>query len=227
VTLILGARARDHVVLMADGLSLLTNDSGVTVNSKTLQKLFRSEKHPFAIAHHGENRLGSLPVSKVIGDDDFQRELSKVWSDGLNQTTARVIRELDDSVAQRLKGSKNREKFGLWLAGLWPCTDIPEIVEIFWHQHTPNRVRVEIKTLGDLSIGGSGIKFIREYLQKPFDEKFSVKKIFSSPAEYNMAFLKTLYSEALKRQKAADENIFGGKAWMALITKDGVDLGAV
>jgi hypothetical protein len=212
---------------MADGLSLLTTDKGVKVNSTTLQKLFQSKSHPIAFAHHGENQLGSLPVAKVISDESFQRDLSAVWNDGLNQTCAKVISELDDPVSQRLKSSKHRELFGIWLAGLWPCTDIPEIVEVLWKQHAINRVRVEIRTLGDLSIGGSGIKFIREYLQKPLDEKFSVKKVFNSPPEYNMTFLKTLFNEALQRQKAAGENLFGGKAWMALITKDGVDLGPV
>ena len=225
MTLILGARGKQHVVLMADGFSIEVSDEKSRVAATNLVKLFRIQDVPVVIGHFGVNRLGALPVAEVLQQDSFQDVVQQSWRRGLNFTAAKLIAQLDAVVSPTLKSSPLRSNFGLWLAGLWPCTDIPEIIEIYWDNLPYNRVRVQIKTLGDLSIGGSGLKYLREFVTKPLDDQYAMKKIFESPPEYAMEYLKRLYERAEQRQAKANEELFGGSRKMALITSDGVDLG--
>ncbi|NNE90857.1 MAG: hypothetical protein HKN23_04355 [Verrucomicrobiales bacterium] len=227
MSLLLGARAKNHVVLLTDGISITQNPGKKPQVAETgLVKIFPSKTRPFALAHHGENRLGTLPVEKVL-ENLIPQHLDPAWRTGLNRTIARTIDGLDSSVSQRLKAGDQRKVSGFWVAGLFPCTEIAEIAEVIWIKSSAARVRVTAKPLGDLSAGGSGAKYVTEFFGKPFDEKFSYKKIMNEPAEYSIDFLKKLYAHALKAQKDAGETLFGGTARMALITEDGIDLDAV
>jgi len=226
MTLILGARGRQHVVLMADGFSIEISEDKTRVAKRDLTKLFGVEGVPVVIGHFGVNRLGALPVADVIEQEAVQDAVQQSWRRGLNVTAAKVIAQLDAMVAPTLKSHPLRSNFGLWLAGLWPCTDIPEVIEIYWNNLPFNRVRVQMKSLGDLSVGGSGLKYLRDLVSKPLDGEYEMKKIFESPPEYSMEYLKRLYDRAQKGQAKAKEELFGGTRKMALITADGVDLGA-
>ena len=226
MTLILGARGKKHVVLMADGYSIeITDDGKSRVADTGLTKLFHVQGLPVVVAHFGVNQIGALPFAEVIQQEDLQDVLQNSWRRGLNVSAAKMISLLDPIVSPTLKSSPLRTNFGLWLAGLWPCTDIPEIIEIYWSNLPYNRVRVNVKTLGDLSIAGSGLKYLREFTSKPLDDDYSMNKLFDSPADYSMEYLKRLYAAAQKQQAKAKEELFGGKTKMALITADGVDLG--
>ncbi|MEE2707823.1 MAG: hypothetical protein VX988_12285 [Planctomycetota bacterium] len=225
MTLIIGARGKHHVALIADGLSVETNDAGSKVKATNLQKLFPIQGQSCVVTHFGQNELGPVPVSEIINGDRFQRTMTGSWKRGLNYCAAKLIDHLDDSVSQTLKGSSHRKDFGIWLTGLWPCTDIPEIVEVYWKRMSAKRVRANIHTLGDLSIAGDGVRYVKQFLTKPLDKNFSVRKIFDESPAYSMEFVKRLYAEAEKRQAEKAATIFGGDAWMALITADGVDLG--
>ena len=227
MTLLLGARGRNHVVLIADGLSLRGEKEKLEVNDTMLTKLFAVADLPVAFAQYGENRFGVLPVETLLSQKSFERTIVRSWKRGLNHAIAKTITELDESISQTLKSHPQRTLSGLWLAGLWPCTDLPEIVEVYWKKLPPNRVRVAVKPLGDLVMGGSGAQFLSEYLKKPIDKKFSFEKIMKEPPEYSMELLKKLYAIAKEHQQQKKQQVFGGTAMMALITKDGVDLGEV
>jgi hypothetical protein len=225
MTLIIGARGKRHVALIADGLSVEIDASGSKVKATNLKKIFPVQGQPCVVAHFGQNELGSLPIAKIIGGERFQQVMARSWKRGLNHCAAKLIAHLDESVCQSLKSSRHRRDFGIWLTGLWPCTDIPEIVEVYWKRLSADRVRVTINTLGDLSMAGSGMVYLKAFLKKPFDEKFSARKVFDESPEYAMEFVKRLYAKAKKSQEAKDEKLFGGDAWMALITSDGADVG--
>ena len=225
MSLLIGARGRGFVVLLADGYSLRTTDQGTAVEREDLSKIFKIGERPCVVAHHGQNELGRLPVSKVLTSPDFQRLQSRAWTQGLNVATARAVTRLDSVVSQTLKSSSQRNLFGLWFAGFWPCTSNPEIAEIVWQHSGNNRVRTALMPHKELVIGGGGLKYLREFLRQPISDKFDAGKIASSPVEYAMGLVKELYRIAASRQRDAGKEIFGGVRRMAVITPDGVDLG--
>jgi hypothetical protein len=223
MSLLLGARGKAHVVVLTDGLSFLQTEEGNKVQQADLQKVFASQTKPYVLAHHGQNKIGAFGCETLL-PDLIEDELDKVWSRGLNVAVAKAIESLDHAVSQHLKTVRVPTVFGLWLAGLWPCTEMPEIVELVWHRPGPRRVRVDTKTHGDMVWGGWGAKHVNELMKQPLDDRFNLEKVFDAPAEYAMEFLKRLYAAADKRQQAEGERQFGGQARMALITEHGVDL---
>lgn len=233
MSLLLGARGKDFIVLLADGYSLHVTEekSGeekkvkTTVTRRDLPKLFSLGKLPCVVAHHGQNKLGGLRVERVLTGATFQRMQTQAWSQGLNVAMAKTVEQLDSVVSQTLKSSRQRNMFGLWFAGFWPCTDIPEITELAWVQRSANGVRVAMQPFANLVLGGSGARHLREYLKGPVDDEFDAAKLAKSPPEYAMEMLKRMYGIGLERQKKAGRNEFGGQRQMALITRDGVDLG--
>lgn len=225
MSLLLGARGKDFVVLMTDGFSLRTSDKGTTVENGDLKKLFQIGDRPCVIAHHGQNELGAVKVGSVLTNPVFQKVQASAWAQGLNVAMARAVTRLDSSVSQTLKSSPAGNLFGLWFAGFWPCTANPEITELVWQHSGNNRVRTSMMPHKELVIGGGGLKHLREFLGRPIDDEFSAGKIMASPVEYSMALVKRLYEIAAERQASAGEKIFGGTRQMAVITRDGVDLG--
>lgn len=227
MTLLLGARGRRHVVLIGDGLSLKLGDDVDSVERDDLVKLFPIEGIPVVIGHHGVNRLGPLGVEDVVNDGEFQRKLRRNWDNGLNVSIAKLIEQFDPAVSATLKSLSPAKMFGIWMAGLWPCTSVPEIAEVGWRDLGTNRVRLAVQPLGDFVIGGSGASFVKEYLSEAIDEQLDARKVFERPPEYSMDVLRRLYAIAMKRQSDSGKTVFGGQAQMALITTDGVDLGPV
>ena len=225
MSLLIGARGRDFVVVLTDGISLRKKDGNTKVESRDLQKMFQIGDRPCVLAHHGQNELGQLKVNSVLTGENFQKVQSRAWALGLNVAMARTVNRLDSTVSQTLKSSKERGLFGLWFAGFWPCTGNPEITELVWQQSSPNRVRVSMLPHRELVIGGSGLKFLREFLSKPINKELNPANILREPVEYSMALVKKLYSIAEERQKRAGEEGFGGQRRMAVITRYGVDLG--
>jgi hypothetical protein len=226
MSLLLASRGKSHIVVMTDGFSLVSEEKGTRVEREDLQKMFASKAHPYVVAHHGLNRIGAFGcetlLPKLIKDD-----LDALWSRGLNTSVAKVIESLDGTVSQQLKAAKSPWVFGLWLAGLWPCTEIPELVELVWFSPGPGRVRVDVKAHGDVVWGGSGAKFVADTATRQLKDEKEAARLFLGPAEHSMAFLKQLYAAGLKNQQQAGENQFGGVARMALITEHGVDLDKV
>lgn len=225
MTLLLAARAKDHVAVLADGLSFTANGDQISVQREDLPKLFTVEGLPVVIAHHGQNKLGSIDVHQFMTSHQLQRTIQREWQRGLNHVLGRVILELDTTVTQTLESSEWRRDFGLWFVGMWPCTDMPEIVELIWQNNSPGRTRVRTHPLGDLSFGGAGSKYLREELSD--FGKDALDQLVDGKPETTMKSLKELYRESLQRQDAASETLFGGQALMAFITQDGVDLGPV
>lgn len=225
MSLLLGARGKDFVVLLADGISLRKTDEKTVVEHLDLKKLFQLGDRPCVIAHHGQNELGGLQVESVLTNPSFQKLQAQAWSQGLNVAMARTVERLDSVVSQTLKSSQHRNLFGLWFTGFWPCTSNPEISELVWQHSGRNRVRTAMMPHKNLVMGGGGFKYLRDYLSKPVSKEFNINKIATSPAEYSMELVRKLYAIAEQRQKEAGEKIFGGKRMMALITRDGVDLG--
>jgi hypothetical protein len=225
MSLLLGARGKDFVVLLADGISLRKTDEKTLVEHLDLKKLFQVGERPCVIAHHGQNELGGLPVESVLTNPSFLKLQGRAWNQGLNVTMARSVERLDSVVCQTLKSSPHRNLFGLWFAGFWPCTTNPEISELIWQHSGHNRVRTTMMPHKHLVMGGGGIKYLRDFLSKPINKEFDASKIATSPAEYAMELVKKLYTIAEKRQQEAGEKTFGGERTMALITRDGVDLG--
>jgi hypothetical protein len=225
MSLLIGARGKNFVVLIADGFSLRIQDKKSKVERRDLKKIFPIGDHPCVMAHHGQNEIGGLTVESVLTGNEFQRVQSRVWNQGLNAAMAKTVSRLDSSVSQTLKSSPQRGLFGLWFAGFWPCTPNPEITELAWQHSAHNRVRIAMIPHKHLVIGGSGMKHLRDYLGKPLDQEFSADKIASAPVEYSMEFVKKLYDVAIERQKQSGEKHFGGVRRMAVITPDGVDIG--
>ncbi len=225
MSLLLGARGKDFVVLLADGISLRKTDEKTVVEHLDLVKLFQIGDLPCVIAHHGQNELGKLQVGSVLTGPSFQKQQVRSWNQGLNVAMARCVERLDSVVSQTLKSSRHRNLFGLWFTGFWPCTSNPEISELVWQYSGHNRVRTAMMPHKQLVMGGGGFKYLREFINKPIGKDFDIDKIVDSPAEYSMELVKHLYSIAEKRQEEAGERLFGGKKTMALITREGVDLG--
>lgn len=225
MSLLIGARGKGFVVVLSDGISLRKKDGKTSVERRDLTKVFKIADRPCVVAQHGQNEVGGLAVESVLTNENFQRVQSQSWAKGLNVAMARTVSRLDSSVCQTLKSSKERGLFGLWFAGYWPCTSNPEIAELVWQQTGHNRVRTTMIPHRELVIGGGGMKFLREFLSKPINKDFDARKILQEPVEYTMELVKKLYSIAEQRQKKAGENIFGGRRHMAVITRDGVDLG--
>lgn len=226
MSLLLGARGKSHLVVMTDGLSITKDDKGSHVDREDVQKLVASSAHPFVIANHGVNRFGRVGAESLLLEV-IRHEVDRVWVQGLNVTTGKIIVALDSIVSQQLKTMTEQPVFGVWLAGFWPCTDLPEIVELLWFRMGERRVRVEVKVHGNLVLGGSGAKHLAEFLRKPLDDQFASEKIFDQPAAYSVEFLKRLYRTAIERQTAAGERTFGGQARIAVVTPNGVDLSKV
>ncbi len=225
MSLLLGVRGKDFVVVLADGISLRTTDDKTVVERLDLKKVFAVKGRPCVLAHHGQNEVGGLRIDSLLTNENFQRVQTDAWVKGLNVAMATTINRLDSVVSQTLKSSPRGNLFGLWFAGFWPCTTNPEIAELVWQHSGTNRVRTAMMPHNELVIGGGGLKHLREYLGKPIDKEFSAKKIASSPVEYSMELVKKLYAIAEERQKQAGEEVFGGQRQMAVITRDGVDLG--
>jgi hypothetical protein len=224
MTLILGARAEKHAVVLADGVSTIrTADGSTKVLREDLRKIFPSDAHPYVLVHHGLNVLGALPVGPAL-EGVIKTELDPAWVRGLNIATARAIEALDSPVAQNLKAGREKAVFGLWLAGRWPCTPCSEIVEVLWDYDGAARARVGAVAHGDLVIGGTGAAHIKEYLKKPLDERFDGARIWRESPDYAVDFLTALYRRALERQGTAGTKQFGGQARIAVITESGVKL---
>lgn len=228
MSLLLSARGKAHIVVMTDGFSLHQDeeDGPARVEKKDLQKVFASKERPFVIAHHGVNHLGAMGCDTIL-PKLIETDLNALWPRGLNPTMAKVIDALDSTVSHQLKAANTPWVFGIWLAGMWPCSDIPELVEIVWFKPSRSRVRVDVKTHGDVVWGGGGAKFVADTATKLLKDDKDGAQIFNSPPEFSMQFLKKLYAVGLDNQKKAGEEIFGGVARMALITEHGVDLDKV
>lgn len=228
MTLLLAARGREHIVVLSDGVSLVEQGGEpMRVEQSALVKQFELEGLPAVIAHHGQNRLGSVSVGRFVDSEPFQNAISNAWPAGLNRVLAAAITQFDTPVVQTLEAVENRKTFGLWFAGFWTCTDIPEVAEIIWQKSAPGRTRIRCHPLGDLSVGGSGFQYLKDVMKKPIDGKYEYDKIMQNPPEYSMEFMKAMYREALKRQGDRDPPVFGGTATMTLITPDGVDTGPI
>jgi hypothetical protein len=226
MSLLIGIRGAGFVVVLTDGMSVRMKDGQPVPVKLDQRKIFPIHDLPCALVHHGLNEVGGVGIEQLMTNQTFIKMQARSWSKGLNVALARTITHLDAPVSQTMKSLAKPFTFGLWFAGLWPCTRLPELTELVWHEPTPKRVRTIIKPHESLVIGGSGMRFIRDYLSAPADKDIDVSKIGSSPAEYSMELIKRLYEVAIRRQRAEGKPpIFGGQRQMAVITRDGVDYG--
>lgn len=227
MTLLLALRTPDHIVMISDGLSFRLDKKELAVTRSDLPKQFAIEGLPVVIAHHGQNVLGTVPVEQIIASDRFQDLVRDAWTAGLNRVLGESILELDGPVTQSLEAAKLRENFGLWFAGLWTCTDKPDIAELMWVKKSYSQTRINCHPLNDISYGGSGVKFLSKRLKAGFDNDDRYPSLRDGRPESAMEFLKALYREALQEQKQAGETLFGGQAMISLTSRDGVDIGPV
>ena len=225
MSFLIGARGKDFVVVIADGYSLRVTAEDTSVERTDAPKIFKLGELPCVVAHHGQNELGQVRVESVFKSDGFQRMHTRSWNRGLNVAMGRTIERLDSVVSQTLKSSKHRGIFGMWFAGFWPCSGMPEITELVWSQRSANAVRIAVQPFGNLVVGGSGLEYLREFFKKPVDEEYDARELWNKPVEYSMELVKRLYAVAIKKQKAEGKMNFGGTRTMAVITRDGVDLG--
>lgn len=227
MTLLLALRTPDHIVMISDGLSFRLDEKELIVTRSDLPKQFAIEGLPVVVAHHGQNVLGTIPVEQFIASDRFQNLVRDAWTAGLNRVLGESILELDGPVAQSLEAAKLRENFGLWFAGLWTCTDKPDIAELMWVKKSYSQTRINCHPLNDISYGGSGAKFLSKRLKAGFDNDDRYPSLRDGRPESAMEFVKALYREALQEQKQAGETLFGGQAMISLTSRDGVDIGPV
>jgi hypothetical protein len=213
MTLLIGTVSDEHVVITADGLSLVNPETGGGIPSNTFQKIFPVESLPMAFVHHGFNILGGNPVGRFI------EGYTSAHATTLVSSTIKDIAEHFRSYAERdarnvLANQTNKGVVGFWIAGFDVGKGKPELFEICWPQkpapckHQP------------IVFGGCGKDFIERYQSQPL-VPFRPDKI----AEYSVSFARqyhqALYRQAELKQAKTGQTIFGGHQHQLVLTRAG------
>jgi len=107
MTLLLGSRSREQILLSADGLSTSDFGGGPSVGRSTLQKLFECGR--FAVGHYGDNWL------RFEGKNIGMKQLVNYWkqsgvADSIGDALDSLCRYVSRHVDSKTRG-------GFWFAG--------------------------------------------------------------------------------------------------------------
>ena len=220
MTLLLAARARNHILLTADGRCFVTNRGMRESTSDTLQKVFPVGSRPVALAHHGENVLGGQPVAQVV-EAWFCRYENVIRTANMRELSLLLASSLDNVVSATLNRIRDSKTCGFWVCGVENTSLRPQIYEVIWQKESPREIIVRINPHGDLLMGGDGSQFIKTFLQERVTEHLSWHGVFSGDLQFSVDLHKELFRQADDAQKHLEQDVFGGHMHQLVVTATG------
>lgn len=216
MTLLIGTRAENNIVLTADGLSR----RGAVIESENLQKIFPHSTLPVAIAHHGLNIINQKPASQWVVDF-YQSRAEDLEASTLKQIADKLVVFIDNDARKTINSWKTKHGIGFWITGFGWRQTLPDIFEIFW----PNNVTPKNDFKERLILGGDAKKFLEKYPdlnQHPILRNFSMKEIEKYFPAVAVDYHNALYKTAEKLQKASGKlPLFGGHKHQLIIESSG------
>jgi hypothetical protein len=209
VTLIITSIRPRDIVMTSDSRATLMMGNILTGDYDKYQKIFPMPDHPIVIGHHGENDLGSMPLSRFI--EGFYAKLNAG-----NLTMLEVGDELrtyaHPAVRKRLRAISGRlTGCGFLIAGFSPHEKGPSVVEIFWSVHKEALVNEERQWRPIAVIpSGSGQKQITGVEWRAIADK---------PLEQVEAYNESLIEQAKKSKM--EHNPVGGPIQEVAVTREG------
>lgn len=220
MTLLLAARARNHILLTADGRCSVTNGGERRSTSDTLQKIFPVDNRSIAVVHHGENILSGQPISQVVATL-LRNHADAFRTAGVRELSLLIADSLDRVVSATLTRIRNSKNCGFWICGVEDVLRKPQMYEVIWQKESPAEITLRINPHGDLLIGGDGAQFIKKFLQEPLTERLSWDRLFAGDLEYSLELHDELYRRANDAQKHSGMDVFGGHRHQLAVTVSG------
>ncbi len=213
MTLLIGTISKRHIVITADGLSLVNPTTCAGVGSETVQKIFPVPNIPVAFVHHGLNILDGNPVGQFIGA--YIETHGTVISSASIKEIAEDLRSYSERPAQiTLADPTNSGVVGFWVAGFSPGKRRPELYEVCWPDYSDP---LEKETM---VLGGGAQQFIKSYLKLPLG-RFSPNSIGQSSVGFVRDYHEALYNKAKDKQDKTGQNIFGGHQHQLVLEESG------
>jgi hypothetical protein len=219
MTLLIAARAKSHILVTADGLSMLTSDGERAILSNTLQKIFPVDGRPLALIHHGENVIDNRPISELVFS--FVRDNGLIAAKCTRDVSFLLANKLDTLVTATLTRVVDSKVCGFWVCGFDTDLPNPQIYELNWYKNTSTQIERKLAQHGDLLMGGDGAQFIKTYLSAPINEYLSWDRIFNSDLQYSIRLHSELFRRAELTQETGCNVLFGGHTHQLVITKEG------
>ena len=214
MTLLIGTISDMHVVITADGLSLVNPATGAGVGSDRFQKIFPIAGHAIAFVHHGLNILGGKPICDFIGAYIETQGKALVTADV--KYIAEDLRSYAEQAVQKaLADRTNTGVVGFWIAGFNAARKgKPELYEICWPVSP-----VPCKHEG-IVLGGDGQQFIMHYLSHSLGP-FHPEGVSKYSVNFVRRYHEVLYKQAESKQSKVGQIIFGGHQHQLILRKTG------
>jgi hypothetical protein len=211
MTLLIGTVSKSHIVITADGLSLVNPTSGAGIPSDAFRKIYPVPGIPVAFAHHGFNILKDKPIREFI--EDYLRHIGAIISTASVKGIAEDLRSYTAQAAESvLSDPTNKGVIGFWIAGFSPSKRNPELYEVCW-PYSPDPRRLQTVVLG-----GDAKHFIEAYLDRPLGP-FRRDRIGQSSVDVVRRYHQTLYNQAKDRQDETGQRMFGGHQHQLVLKK--------
>lgn len=215
MTLILGATARSHIVLTADGASYVTIGDERSRSSNTLTKIFPITGKPAAVVHHGQDTLASKPIREFL--EPFVAEVAGKWPKSLKNIVSDLDTFLTPYINLTMLGqAATRMICGFWIAGFDSDSNRMRLSELVF-ERIGDRVAHVVHQHGDLTIGGDGGQSIKRYVREPIDSELSFDRIAKRDIGYSKKLHHFLFERADLDQRAAGADWFGGHRHQLII----------
>ena len=220
MTLLIAAKGRSHLVLAADGQSLTIADGKVTDRFDRLQKLFPADVAPLAIANHGLNVIRGEPVGERIRRF-LARHAETLPGLGVREVALTFLAEWDRDVVEMFRQAPDAPLSGYWFCGFSPRADAPEFIELVWARSEGRPPVVNLAHHGDLLMGGSGVHYIAEYIDKEIEPGLAGRRLAGENQDYAVRLVDKLYATAEFRRDSRHGEEFGGHKHELAVTKAG------
>jgi hypothetical protein len=172
MTLLISAKYLDGVILTADGRSIQRDSGNVRRTTDSLQKIFPHESLPVVMAHHGENLIRGVPITKLV-----PRFLLSLDIPDARTAALACLAEFDSAVVETLLANELREYCGFFLVGR--DKESPFAAYAICWSKTEHGIQARITPHGPLLIGGDCSDLIEQYLREPIDEVHSHDQLLS------------------------------------------------
>jgi hypothetical protein len=212
MTLLVGTRSPAQVVISADGMSFLTQGAERHLSRIDLQKIFPVQATTIAVAHHGENVIGGVPVEMFL--PSF---LSGETPVSVLHLVDRIARDLDEPIRNTLAVIPDAKKCAFWVCGFSHGTKAPRIIEVEWKK-TSESIDLQRVEGGDLFMSGNGHDFVAQFTRDPNDGQFSWQKLWSANEKYHLRFHEKIWRIAEARQESVGRQAFGGHRHTVVLT---------
>jgi hypothetical protein len=230
VTLILGTVANGstpHVVISADGISLVTRGDQQFVGSGTTQKVWHFRRAKASVGHFGLNKLWDEGSSSWVGIASELGAMAEADSlQGFGTLLHCLVETFGNRVTAAIKRSDAARRFAFWIAGI-EDSGLACIEEVCWERSDngdvppPRSKRFGQKGKGEIAAAGDGLDIIRPLLSERIDGQYYPERLVQEGVEFALEYHRRFLIAGLLEQSRQGKMVFGGKFLTVAISKDG------